>query len=539
MRKLLFTVSLLSLALPGMLQPVQFVHATTGWSSPLLIDTHSGFDMLSTSLQASNGTLWLAWQSNRYGQTTGRFDVLYKTYTNGVWSSDHNLTSSGQNAGPSLVQLTNGTIGVFWVMKPAHSYDIFYTQYRASGWTSPVQITNTSLNDTSPSATVGRDGTVWLVWTRINSTNHSVPAIKQLYYKSWKNGSWSPEIQLTTDSNQNYGSGVMMGKDGILRVTWSKGTAGSSYQLYSKTYNGTVWSAETQIVSSASTDEHPSMIQDRNGTLWLFWGRLIVVSQTVQYYVVLTKTSYNMGATWSSETQMTNTSQSVDSYMPSAVQSSYGTKPLWLFYSSNLNEPTYDIYALMSSGIGPIHDVDLTGIYASSSLGTSWAYQGGLRSVGQTAIVTITVTVTDPGDFSQTVSITVSVSNTTSISLGARTGFVGPGSSVNVYFYWNTSGVKPARYSITASVAPVTGESYGNSFDNSLTFTNQMHILPLGDINQDGDVTITDVSVFFGGFNYSSSCNCSHWNPYADINNNGIIDIVDVSIVATNFNTYT
>src|SRR5207249_8395388 len=67
-----------------------------------------------------------------------------------------------------------------------HSYYVFYAQYRSSGWTSPVQITSTSLNDTSPSAAVGRDGTVWLVWTRVNSTNHSVPAIKQLYYKSWK-----------------------------------------------------------------------------------------------------------------------------------------------------------------------------------------------------------------------------------------------------------------------------------------------------------------------------------------------------------------
>ncbi len=281
------TVSLFGLALVGIVQPLQFAHASLGWSSPILIDTHSGFDMLSTALQASNGTLWLAWQSNRYAQTTGRFDVLYKTYTNGVWSSDHNLTSSGQNASPSLVQLTNGTIAVFWVMKPVHSYYVFYAQYRSSGWTSPVQITSTSLNDTSPSAAVGRDGTVLLVWTRVN---------------------WSADTQLTTDSNQNYGSGVMMGKDGILRVTWSKGAAGSSYQLYSKTYNGNLWSAETQIVSSASTDEHPSMIQDRNGTLWLYWGRLIVVSPTVQYYALIGKYSYNMASTWSAEIPLTNTS---------------------------------------------------------------------------------------------------------------------------------------------------------------------------------------------------------------------------------------
>src|SRR5438445_358636 len=189
----------------------------------------------------------------------------------------------------------------------------------------------------------------------------------------------------------------MMGKDGILRVTWSKGTAGSSYQLYSKTYNGTVWSAETQIVSSASTDEHPSMIQDRNGTLWLFWGRLIVVSSTVQYYGLIGKYSYNLGSTWSAEIQLTNTSTNVDSFLPSAIQSTFGVKALWIFYTSNLNVPDYDIFALMSTGVSPVHDVTVSGLYASNNLGTNWEYPGGLKSVGQSAIETVTVTVVNVG----------------------------------------------------------------------------------------------------------------------------------------------
>src|SRR6266487_4946965 len=136
-RKLLSTSPLLLLALVGMFQPLQFAHASVSWSSPILVDTHSGLDMLSSALQASNGTLWIAWQSNRYGQTTGRFDVLYRTYTNGVWSSDHNLTSSSQNANPSLVQLANDTIGAFWGTKPSHVYSFFCAQYRASGLTVP------------------------------------------------------------------------------------------------------------------------------------------------------------------------------------------------------------------------------------------------------------------------------------------------------------------------------------------------------------------------------------------------------------------
>ena len=330
-----------------------------------------------------------------------------------------------------------------------------------------------------------------------------------------------------------------MGKDGILRVTWSKGAAGSSYQLYSKTYNGSVWSPETQMVSSASTDEHPSMIQDRNGTLWLFWGRLIVVSQLVQYYALIGKYSYNMGSNWSAEISLTNTSTSVDSFLPSAVQSSFGVKALWIFYTSNFNVPDYDIFALMSTGVSPVHDVTVSGLSVFNNLGTNWEYPGGLKSVGQSAIETVTVTVQNIGDYLETVSMTLTAKNNTNITVGTVSNLLGPGNAVNFYYYWNTTNVTPARYGLTASIATLPGESLGNMGDNNFSVTNQVHIIPVGDINHDGSVTITDVSVFFYNYGFTPACNCSRWNPYADVNNNGIIDIIDVGVVSRNFDIFT
>jgi len=64
----------------------------------------------------------------------------------------------------------------------------------------------------------------------------------------------------------------------------------------------------------------------------------------------------------------------------------------------------------------------------------------------------------------------------------------------------------------------------------------------LGDVDQDGSVTITDVGVVF--YNYGFSCytpaTCSpRYNPFADANGNGIIDIVDVGVVSRNFDIFT
>jgi hypothetical protein len=492
-------------------------------------------------LQASNGTLWAAWQSNRNAPLTGRNDIIYKTFTNGAWSSDHNLTTTGQNSGPTLVQLINGTIGVFWAYRPSHSYEIYYTQYSAAGWSTPTNVTTTNFNDTQPAATVGHDGTVWLVWTRINSTSTTSPPLEQLFYKTWKNGVWSHEAQLTNDSNQNYGSSIEIAKDGLVRVTWSKGTAGNTYQLYTKTYNGTTWTSDTLLVPSTSTDEHPTMMQDRNGTLWLFWGRL-VVSGSNEWYVIMGQYSYNLGSTWSSPAQLTPAVGSTifDSYQPVAVQSSYGVKPIWVLYTSNYNVPNFDIYSIQSSGINPVHDVVPTGISVSSNQ----TYPGGLKSIGQSAIITVTVTVANIGDYVESVAMTLSATNTSSTTVGTLSHLIGPGSSTNFYYYWNTSGFTPARYGFTASITPLTGETIGNMPDNNVSTRDLVHILPLGDIDEDGNVNLIDVSVVFYDFGYTQAtgCNgngCFRWTPLADIQDTGTINIIDAGIVAKNFGIYT
>jgi hypothetical protein len=224
--------------------------------------------------------------------------------------------------------------------------------------------------------------------------------------------------------------------------------------------------------------------------------------------------------------------------MPNAVQSSSGVKPIWLFYSSDLNVPDLDIYALQSSGISPVDDLLVAGAVASSNLGTSWEYPGGFKSVGQSAIVTVTVSIADIGDNVENAVVTLTISNTTTAYTAIQKSFIGPGNTMNFYFYWNTTNAKPARYGLTVSLALVAGQTYGNSFDSSLRLSNQMHILPLGDVNQDGDVTIADFSVFAYDYGFTSSCNCSRYNLYADIQGNGMITIVDVGVAQHNYGIF-
>ncbi len=105
-----------------------------------------------------------------------------------------------------------------------------------------------------------------------------------------------------------------------------------------------------------------------------------------------------------------------------------------------------------------------------------------LRYIGESPIVTIAVSITDKGDY------------------------------VENYFYWNTTKIKPAWYGMSVTITSLAGETFGNVADNSFNNTNQIHVLPLGDINQDVSVTITDLSTLICGYGSNSTCNCRRWN---------------------------
>lgn len=401
--------------------------------------------------------------------------------TSGIWSPLHNFTSSGMNASPALVQLFNGTIIMFWTTNPSPANscsphcNIRYESFNvpAQTWSAQSQLTSGVYNDSLSSATVSRDGTLWVVWTRIVTTcSPTCTSTEQLYYRTMNNGVWSSETQLTGDSaNWNWGPSVVVGKDSVVRAAFSKTPVGQDgSQIYYKSYNRT-WSSETQIVSSSTSDEHPSLIQDRNGTFWLFWARKVYYTSVDFNYVLFDKYSSDNARTWSQEFQITNFANTVDAKMPYAIQANSSfSKSIWIFFSSNYFFNNFNMFSISSTTwIDHIHDVTVSNISAIPGSGGSW---------------TITVTVRNLGDYSETATVTLILSNTTSYTLGPLSGNVLIGSSTNIVFNWSPQNANNGLYSASGTVAPVPGETIINQGDNSLQahnlFTYVQVVVPAG-----------------------------------------------------------
>jgi len=506
LNKALKSLFLLSIAVLIIL-PLEFlaVHAYF-FSSPHPFENGTAIstESIPTAFQAQNGSLLVAWDSDRLGQN----QAFYKSYNGVSWTTSTNITSgpsSQVNGSPSISQLQNGTIILFWIANQTGHYNIYSKILLGNVWGTPHNITEScsgcgkkAFGDLGPKTVLGLNGTLWVFWERQQSStatncHGSVLSIcRQVFYKTLTGNTWSPEKQLTTDSTWNRYPAASVLKDGSLQLVHSKWLNSTrNYNLYSLRFNGTQWSTDTALTQVSAWDLNPTTVQDRNGTLWVFWSRQITFSSTATGNGLFYKFSPDAGQTWSTDGQLTsggNSSLPVDDLQPYAVQGSTRNSDgstdhsLWVFYSTDLNFSAsgFDLYYIkMGSassnpivGIWPVHDVAVTSLQVSPIE----TLPGG--------VPTIKVVVANLGDFLETnVPLTVrAVTATNSFTIGSANPILGGGGSATFTFNWDTTGIPAGKYTITASTPLMPGETVGAGLDN----TRQFQFLTIDPLNGGG-----------------------------------------------------
>ncbi len=536
LKRLLLLAALLAVFVPLQTRPA----SGYTFQSPQLLDNGPTFDTTPAALQASNGTLWVVWDSDRLVQN----QVFYKTYNGTTWTSPKNLTwgpSYQNNQQPSIAQLQNGTIILAWSNNQTGHFNLWYKTLTGNVWSASYQFTESCpgcgkvflAGDLASRMVLGTDGTLWVFWERdtFSSSCPILNACKQIFYKTLKGNVLSGDIQVTVDPTFNTVPGVSVVKDGSLRLTYSKFIAkGPAYSIFYRTFNGTQWSSEVSLTSS-NFDLDSDIVQDRNGTLWLFWARDLTVGPSSFLTKLFYKFSSDAGQTWSQDTQLTFTSSSNDDD-PFPVQSR--DRSLWIFYDSDFLA-SVDIWYVKTNPIWPVHDVAVTKIQVSSGC-VSPVFPACLYPYGDacSCVATVSVTVSDLGDFIENASLTVRAVNRTVFTLGSAWSFMAGGTSKVFTFNWNSSAVvaPPGRYTIIASVQQVPGEIIGASLDNVLSYRTLNVLLP-GDLTKDGIVNIIDAGIM--GASYNSRPGYPNWNPDADIARFGVVNIIDFGILGANY----
>lgn len=516
---LLLTGILLAVLIPLHMRPA----SAYSFGNVQALGSVPGANELPTTVSAADGTLWVIWQN----QNSGHYTLLYKTYAGLIWSSTQIIpTGIPQNRAPSVSQLLNGTIIVVFSSNQTGHWNLYYLTFNKGSWSNSVQLTSGPFDELSTATTVGADSALWLAWERDASN-----ALRQIYYKTLSGNVWSGDNQLTSDPTLNVTPGVMTAKDRTIWVSWAKfSTLTSQFFIYYQIFNGT-WSSPLPLTTAKTNtnifDVEPSVVQDRNGTIWAFWSREVTLSKGSFEQKLFFKFSGDAGSTWSVDKQLTfggDSTNPIDDVTPSVVQGF--DKSLWVFYSSDpMTSNSFQIYYIKTNPIFPVHDLAVSSVQFSPN--KTYPY-GDTPS----SLVQIKVTVSDLGDFAETAMVSLQSVNNTALNIFSSSLNISSGSSALLTLNWNTSQAPPGRYTIKASVAPVAGETVGAAMDNVLRKGSVMVLLP-GDLDKDGRLSIDDAAIM--GSAYLAKPGDSNWNPDADLNRDGVINIFDFAIMAANY----
>jgi len=174
--------------------------------------------------------------------------------------------------------------------------------------------------DANPVMTTAPDGKVWVVWVSGRST---VDGRFDIYGAYHTPSGWSAAQQIGSAEYWEYNPALAIDNAGHPVLVWSVFEDSYHYTLHYSVWNGSAWSASTQIADNLSEDLQSTLTRDSTGKLWCFWQMRHGPWGDVW-------ARYWNGSVWSSATKVTSGDTALHMYLSSAKDSA--GRP-WVFYT--------------------------------------------------------------------------------------------------------------------------------------------------------------------------------------------------------------
>ncbi len=196
------------------------------WSGIVQLTNNNVDDLAPTVLQLRNGTIFVSFQSQS--------EIFYKYSSDngGSWTTKQLTVNSYTDSCPAAIQASDESIWVAWESYRSTNYDIYYRVFDGSTWLGEQRLTTSSDVDSSPSILETVDGLKWMFWTRTGTT---VDSTDDLYYSFSSGGSWSTPTQFTpVDTNNDQCPTTCQVRDNSVWVAWASNRTGN-YEVFYRT----------------------------------------------------------------------------------------------------------------------------------------------------------------------------------------------------------------------------------------------------------------------------------------------------------------
>ncbi len=286
LKTLLIMVSILGLTITG---STKFSGNTSAQQLyPVNVTDHPAWDVQPSLIQDSDGTYWIAFQSNR----SGNFDIWITSSSDGVnWCTPIQVTTHYKyDEIPRLIRTSDGRLVIAFDSNRLGSWDIYITESCDDGstWSAPVKIAGVyPAGDGGPSLIEASDGNLYVTYhSRGGGVTNGVAMITSA-------DNWTSRTMVQQGNLIAYSS-LIETSDNRFIVAYCEVLVGDEdLFFYQSSDMGKTWSRIAHL-STSSGDWQPSLIQDSSGKFWVVYYSISDGVQSLLY-----RTSED-GIIWSS-----------------------------------------------------------------------------------------------------------------------------------------------------------------------------------------------------------------------------------------------
>jgi hypothetical protein len=297
-------------------------------------------------IASSGSVVHVVW----YDSSDGNQEIYYKRSTDGgaSWGTDTRLTNNNASSEYPSVAVTSSVVHVVWSDNRDGDYEIYYKRSTDGGasWGADIRLTNSNGTSNNPSITVS-GSVVHVVWHDARDANF------EIYYKRSTDGgaSWGADTRLTnTKYISMYPSIAVFGS--VVHVVWQmfimEEYGADNPEIYYKrsTDGGVSWEADTRLTNNISFSGIASVAVS-GSVVHVVWDDLRDLNFEIYY-----KRSTDGGASWGSDTRLTNAPRSSDN--PSITVSGSVVHVVW----SDNRDWNREIYYKRSTDGGIVWSAD-------------------------------------------------------------------------------------------------------------------------------------------------------------------------------------
>jgi len=242
--------------------------------NPTNISNNSGISQVPKIAIDTSGNMHVVWTDF----SSGSADFLYSRWDGANWSkpTDTGLFETWITHDPSISLVpamaidASGNIHMVWhefLMDGTGNYEIFYSRWNGTDWSTPVNISNTAGRSTFPAISVDTSGKLHVIWADLS------PGQSELLYNHWDGENWSKPVTISTNFGERESSvsAIAVDASGNPHVVWTDNNQGQFEIFYSR-WNGTGWSKAVNISNNVGDSHIPTIAVNASGHPHVVWN---------------------------------------------------------------------------------------------------------------------------------------------------------------------------------------------------------------------------------------------------------------------------